>query len=119
MKKSVVLPLITTEMHPGEAIEFALNVTHPFTKDAAIDADLQAVLQQIVDDPAGVCDHRASLLQHWDQRARALILESDKVLKQIPDCHLRRLLRGAPDDQPVAIGDRHFLSRRSMARAPA
>ncbi|CAE7809987.1 unnamed protein product, partial [Symbiodinium necroappetens] len=94
MKKSVVLPLITTEMHPGEAIEFALNVTHPFTKDAAIDADLQAVLQQIVDDPAGVCDRRASLLQHWDQRARALIPESDKVLKQIPDCHLRRLLRG-------------------------
>ena len=48
MKKSVVLPLITTEMHPGEAIEFALDVIHPFTQDAAIDSDLQAVLQEIV-----------------------------------------------------------------------
>ena len=39
MKKSVVLPLITTEMHPGEAIEFALDVIHPFTQGAAIDSD--------------------------------------------------------------------------------
>ena len=104
MKKSVVLPLITTEMHPGEAIEFALNTIHPFTKDAAIDPDLQVVLQEIVDDPAGICDRRASLLQHWDARARALVPESESELKQIPVSHLRRLLRGVPDDQPVTLG---------------
>ena len=104
MKKSVVLPLITTEMHPGEAIEFALGVIHPFTQDAAIDSDLQAVLQEIVDHPKAVCDRRESLLQTWDARARDLVPESEKLLKQIPDRHLRCLLRGVPDDQPVELG---------------
>ncbi|CAE7517169.1 unnamed protein product, partial [Symbiodinium microadriaticum] len=83
MNKSVVLPLITAEMHPGEAIEFALDTIHPFTKDAAIDPDLQVVLQEIVDNPAGICDRRASLLPHWDARARALVPESESLLKQI------------------------------------
>ena len=62
MKKSVVLSLITTEMHPGEAIEFALDATHPFTQDATIDSDLQTVLQEIVDHPETICDRRESLL---------------------------------------------------------
>ncbi|OLP84362.1 hypothetical protein AK812_SmicGene34786 [Symbiodinium microadriaticum] len=104
MKKSVVLPLITTEMHPGEAIEFALDVIHPFTQDAAIDSDLQAVLQELVDHPKAVCDRRESLLRTWDARARDLVPESEKLLKQIPDRHLRCLLRGVPDDQPVELG---------------
>ena len=104
MKKSVVLPLITTEMHPGEAIEFALDLVHPFTQDAAIDSDLQAVLQEIVDNPQAVCDRRESLLHSWEARAHDLVPESDKLLKQIPDRHLRCLLRGAPDDQPLALG---------------
>ena len=30
--------------------------------------------------------------------------ESERLLKQIPDRHLRRLLRGVPDDQPVVLG---------------
>ncbi|CAE7754369.1 unnamed protein product, partial [Symbiodinium microadriaticum] len=104
MKKSVVLPLITTEMHSGEAIEFALEAIHPFTKDATIDSDLQAVLQEIVDHPAAIRDRRESLLQHWQGRARDLVPESERLLKQIPDRHLRRLLRGVPDDQPVELG---------------
>ncbi|CAE7846640.1 unnamed protein product, partial [Symbiodinium sp. KB8] len=104
MKKSVVLPLITTELHPGEAIECALNLVHPFTQDAAIDSDLQAVLQEIVDNPQAVCDRRESLLHTWEARARDLVPESDKLLKQIPDRHLRCLLRGAPDDKPLELG---------------
>ena len=104
MKKSVVLPLITTEMHPGEAIEFALDLVHPFTQDAALDSDLQAVLQEIVDNPQAVCDRRESLLHSWEARAHDLVPQSDKLLKQIPDRHLRCLLRGAPDDQPLALG---------------
>ncbi|CAE7939385.1 unnamed protein product [Symbiodinium necroappetens] len=92
MKKSVVLPLITTEMHPGEAIEFALDTIHPFTKNATIDSDLQAVLQEIVDHPAAMCDRRESLLQHWDARARDLVPESESLLKQIPDRRWRSAL---------------------------
>ena len=82
----------------------ALDVIHPFTQGAAIDSDLQAVLQEIVDHPKTVCDRRESLLQTWDARARDLVPESEKLLKQIPDRHLRCLLRGVPDDQPVALG---------------
>ena len=101
MKKSVVLPLITSEMHPGEAIEFALDLVHPFTQDAAIDSDLQAVLQEIVDQPQTVRDRRESLLHSWDARAHDLV---DQLLKQIPGRHLRCLLQGVPDDQPVKLG---------------
>ncbi|CAE7857329.1 unnamed protein product, partial [Symbiodinium necroappetens] len=112
MKKSVVLPLITTEMHPGEAIEFASNAIHPFTKDAAIDSDLQAVLQKIVDDPAGVCDSRVSLLQHWDERARALIPESDKC----PDVDLvDQILAGMPIVGDIASSHRWAADRKPHA----
>ena len=107
MKKSVVLPLITTEMHPGEAIEFVLDTIHPFTQDAAIDSDLQAVLQEIVDRPAVICDRRESLLQRWDRwdaRAHELVPASDRLLQQVPDRRLRRLLRGVPDNQSVELG---------------
>ena len=80
-------------MHPGEAIEFALDAIHPLTQDATIDSDLQVVLQEIVDHPEAICDRRESLLQHWDARARDLVPESERLLKQIPDRYLRRLLR--------------------------
>ena len=43
MKKSVVQPLITAEMHPGEAVVFALVLIHPFTKDAELEPDLLKV----------------------------------------------------------------------------
>ena len=49
-------------------------------------------------------DRRESLLHSWDARAHDLVPESDKLLKQIPDRHLRCLLRGVPDDQPVTLG---------------
>ena len=51
-----------------------------------------------------VCQRRESLLHSWDARARDLVPESDRLLKLIPDRHLRCLLRGVPDDQPVALG---------------
>ena len=87
MKKSVVLPLITTEMHPGEAIEFALELMHPFTQDAAIDADLQAVLHEIVARPQEVLARRESLLQLWGSsctRSRAGIRSATQTSERSP-----------------------------------
>ena len=77
---------------------------------AAIDSDLRAVLQEIVDNPQAVCDRRESLLHTWEARARDLVPESDKLLKQIPDRHLRCLLRGAPDDKPLELGTKFHVA---------
>ena len=93
------------------------------------------VLQELVDDPRGVCDRRASLLEHWDSPARSLVARSDELLtqrvqvslwyilrppkypiiiyhndtwtlwvKQVPDAHLRRLLRGPKGPNKKGLG---------------
>ena len=59
-----------SELHRGEAVEFALGLTHPFTRDAALDVDLPEVYNAIAADPADVVARRQSLLDHWGRRAR-------------------------------------------------
>ena len=68
MKKSVVEPLFTTELHPCEAIAFALKVVHPITKDATLDEDLVKAFEELVRDPGAVHDRRAALQAHWQAR---------------------------------------------------
>jgi len=104
LKRSALPPLLDVEMEPGQAVEVALSVAHPFTLDPALDPDLQEALAMVVRQPQFVLGHRAGAVQHWEHRAHALLPASDAILQKIPDAFLRRLLRGQPDGQPLRLG---------------
>ena len=91
---------------PGEAIAFALDVIHPFTKDTELDADLVRAYEASVAHPITVSERRRDLLRHWNHRAHELLAAADRELKAIIDGAFQRLLRGAeaqcPDTELVS-----------------
>ena len=104
LKRSALPPLLQVEMEPGQAVQQALQVPHPFTLDPALDPDLQEALAFAVHRPHQLLGHRQGALQFWADRAERLLPLTDQVLRAIPDPYLRSLLRGTPDDQPVQLG---------------
>ncbi|CAL1134601.1 unnamed protein product [Cladocopium goreaui] len=104
LKRSALPPLLQVEMEPGQAVQRALQVPHPFTLDPALDPDLQEALAFAVHKPHQLLGHRQGALQFWADRAERLLPLTDQELRAIHDPYLRSLLRGAPDDQPVQIG---------------
>ena len=65
---------------------------------------LQQAINAVFSSATGVVDKRQKLLSHWGSRAAALLLDSDRLLVQIKDPLLRRLLRGVPDGEPPKMG---------------
>ena len=104
LKRSALPPILATEMEPGRAVQAALHVIHPFTMDPALDPDLQEVLNLVSSQPQFVLGHRAGALRFWEARAHELLPVTDQWLRQVSDPHLRRLLRGQPDGQPLVLG---------------
>lgn len=57
-------------------------------------------------------------VQFWEARAHSLLPATDIELKQVSDPHLRRLLRGTADDQPIQLGScTHIGLWREMLKA--
>ena len=104
LKRSALPPLLQVEMEPGQAVQQALQVPHPFTLDPALDPDLQEALAFAVHKPRQLLGHRQGALQFWADRAERLLPLTDQELRAIHDPYLRSLLRGAPDDQPAQLG---------------
>ena len=80
------------EMEPGEAVRFALNLVHPFTGTLPIDPHLQEFLSLAVNFSDWLNNHRMQVLPYWEQQAVQLLPETAKILKKVPDPHLRRLV---------------------------
>jgi len=104
LKRSAMPPLLQTEMEPGTAVHAALDLVHPFTKDPALEPDLQEALAMVVFHPHKVLGHREGALAFWSAQAHYLLPETDRELSFVRDPHLRRLLRGVPDGQPLQLG---------------
>lgn len=118
LKRSTLPPLLPVEMEPGQAVKAALEVRHPFTVEPALDPDLQEALSLVARQPARVIGHRAGAIQFWAARARDLLPATEDILRQVPDPHLRRLLRGAPDGQALQLGKvTHIALWRDMLQA--
>ena len=92
------------ELEPGQAIEFALRVPHPFTQSVPLDDQSCRALVRLQRDASVILHERAQLLQFWEQRARALLPRSVALIRRHPDPALRRLLLGAPEDQAPQLG---------------
>ena len=104
LKRGALKPLIDVETEPGTAVQWVLQVPHPFSVSEPLEADLQQAIVQVASNPVQVNHLRHRLLKEWSQKALASLHESDQILKAIQDAPLRRLLRGVPDDQPARLG---------------
>ena len=104
LKRSALPPLLPHEVEPGEAVRIMLELQHPFTTDPALEPDLQEALAMSVHKPAFLLGHRHGAVHFWEARAHQLLPATDDILRQIPDRHLRFLLRGCSDDQPLQLG---------------
>ena len=119
LQKGVTPPLIPVEMEPGEAVRFALNLTHPFTGTLPIDPDLQECLSLAVRFPGWLNGYRKHVLAFWEAQAIRLLPETEKILNQVEDRHLRRLLRGQDDHRPLQLGSCFHIAlwKELMAKA--
>ena len=104
LKRGALKPLLTIECQPGEAIQWILGIPHPFSVDTPLGADLVNNVREVARSPAAVVARRKALLVQWGQVAQASLQETDSLLWKIQDAHLRRLLRGVPDEQPAQLG---------------
>ena len=90
-------------MEPGQAVQFALQ-SHPFSAASALEPDLQEALALVATQPEWIRRSRMAALEFWEARAHDLLVATDQELQSITDPHLRRLLRGTSDDQPIQLG---------------
>ena len=104
MKRGALKPLIQQELEPGAAIKWSLEIPHPFTELSALPNELQNAITAVTQDPQRVQHERVQQLMFWEAEAHRLLPESDRVLRALPDPHLRKLLRGAEDHEPPLLG---------------
>ena len=104
LKRGALKPLLTVECHPGEAIAWAMSIPHPFSVDAPLDEALAKNINAVTRAPQTVVAQRRALLDKWGKIAACSLIETDVLLRQVADPHLRRLLRGVPDDQLARLG---------------
>ncbi|CAE7811005.1 unnamed protein product [Symbiodinium sp. CCMP2592] len=104
LKRGAAKPLLDVECEPGQAIQWSLQVRHPFTVQPALPDKIVDNIKFIVSSPQALVARRSERLQFWQQRALALLPETDRILRSIADAPLRRLLRGAPDYADLQLG---------------
>ncbi|CAE7307619.1 unnamed protein product [Symbiodinium sp. CCMP2592] len=104
LKRGAAKPLLDIECEPGQAIQWSLQVLHPFTVQPALPDKIVDNIKFIVSSPQALVARRSERLQFWHQRAVALLPQTDQILRSIADAPLRRLLRGAPDYADVQLG---------------
>ena len=104
LKRGAAKPLLHIEMEPGQAIEAALHVIHPFTLAAPLSAPEEKALGELRRPAHEVVQHRGHLLRRWSQIAVELLPQSVQAIRQLPDAPLRRLLLGGADHEPPVLG---------------
>ena len=114
LKRGALKPLLQIECEPGQAIKWALQVVHPFTVPPELSPRIRHNIQRILRALQELVRARERLLAFW----RQLLPDSDRVLLAESDPHLRRLLRGVPDDAPPQLGRTcHIKLYEEMLRA--
>ena len=104
LKRGALKPLLELELEPGQAIQWALEVVHPFTVPSPLEDMITAPIAALAAGPMQVQEARVRTLEFWESEAHRLLPESLRRIAKQPDPALRRLLRGAPDDQPATLG---------------
>ena len=118
LKRGALKPLLEAELEPGEAIQWILQLKHPFTQMVELPKPLDDALQQVTRQPQAVLQRRERLLKFWHQQAVELFPISVQRICQQPDPALRRLLLGADDPAAARMGEVcHVALYEAMLRA--
>lgn len=119
LKRGAVKPLLEVELEPGQAIQWALQVDHPFTLPAALDQDLESAIMAVMSAPAQVLLARVTALAFWEREALRLLPESIARIRALPDRHLRALLLGGSDSAaPVWVVFAMWPSMKQCSKQP-
>ena len=94
LKRGAAKPLLEVELEPGQAIKAALQVVHPFTVPVSLEAAAETALGRLARPVHQILAERSRLLAFWHQQAVELLPQSVKLIQQIEDPALRRLLLG-------------------------
>ena len=118
LKRGALKPLLEVETTPGQAVQWLLDIPHPFSVADPLQPALQSAIEAVASSPREVLATRKDLLDKWGPRAVSLLYDSDQDLRQIADVHLRRLLRGVPDGDPPKMGTTcNILLYKELSRA--
>ena len=100
LKRGAQKPLLHVETEPGQAIEWALSIHHPFSSEIELPANLENVLTQfeVPSEKSWSCERSCcasgSVLRSTPWKSPTSFL--------VPP--LLRLLRGVPDGHPAQLG---------------
>ena len=103
MKRGLVPPLFSHELVLGQAVKVAVDFVHPFTEEAPLSDALHSNINFVCTAPEQLVQLREHRLEYWHSRAVALVPQSIQVFDKLPDAHLRRLVRGCPDDKVLQL----------------
>jgi hypothetical protein len=106
MRRTVIQPLLTSEVEPGDAVKLALALEHPFAKDAELEPLEQILLDRMVDDPEGLYIEREIIYARWKAEAERTLPEAWAEIQAIPDQRLRGLYskrRKEPPKEPAEV----------------
>ena len=104
LKRGAMKPLPEVECEPGQAVEWAMKMPHPFSVTDPLPEPLRRAILQVAASPDQVVRKRQDLIRHWHAIAVKSLQISDRELQQISDPFLRQLLRGVPDQTPAQLG---------------
>ena len=86
------------------AIAWALDIPHPLCSEIELDACVSDCIHALARDKGLINERRRRAVIFWEYRAEQLLSLTDRWIQSVPDTHLRRLLRGAPDGHPCQLG---------------
>ncbi|OLQ04162.1 hypothetical protein AK812_SmicGene12771 [Symbiodinium microadriaticum] len=88
LKRGAAKPLLEIESEPGVAIRWALQITHPFTVQPEIPAEISDNINAISSAPLPLVDRRLRDLQYWKDRAAAFVPETDEGARYYADLQM-------------------------------
>ena len=69
LKRGALKPLLEIETSPGQAIQWLLDIPHPFSVADPLHPSLQQAINEVSCSAKRVVDNRQKLLSHWGSRA--------------------------------------------------
>ena len=114
LKRGAAKPLLSLEMEPGQAVEAAVSLIHPFTVEVPLDAATERALHDLGQEASVTVRRREQLVQFWRARAIALLPRSVAAINAQPDPALRRLLLGEPGVDGPVLGQVCHIERWSI-----
>ena len=119
LRKTAELPIIRTEMEPGQAIALTTHMPHPFLVEPALPQDLSIAVDFITEPNEVITAFRRRAMRHSRRRASALLPDTMRIIHNTKDPYLKKyFLPDVPRGHDPAVGNiPHFCLWAEMMKA--